>query len=55
MDDDVAFIPVNGLVQAGEPAGGYVVLGAGKTAMDACVLAARAGRRPGPHHLGEAA
>jgi hypothetical protein len=35
--DDVALIPVNGLVKAAEPVGGYVVLGAGKTAMDACV------------------
>ncbi len=36
-DDDVALIPVNGLVKAAEPVGGYVILGAGKTGMDACV------------------
>ena len=31
-----AFIPVNGLVAQTEPARGYTVIGAGKTAMDAC-------------------
>jgi hypothetical protein len=37
VDDGVAFVPVNGLVKAAEPAGGYVILGTGKTGMDACV------------------
>jgi hypothetical protein len=37
VDDDVALVPVNGLVKAAEPVGGYVILGAGKTGMDACV------------------
>ena len=36
IDDGVRCIPVNGLVHSDEPAGGYVVLGASKTAMDAC-------------------
>ncbi len=36
VDDDARCIPVNGLVQCDEPAGGYVVMGAGKTGMDAC-------------------
>ena len=36
VDDGVRGIPVNGLVGAGSPAGGYAVIGAGKTGMDAC-------------------
>jgi hypothetical protein len=36
VDDGVRCIPVNGLVRSDEPVGGYVVLGASKTAMDAC-------------------
>lgn len=36
QDDDVRCIPVNDLVRGDDPAGGYVVLGAGKTGMDAC-------------------
>jgi hypothetical protein len=36
IDAGVQFIPVNDLVHSAEPAGGFVVLGAGKTAMDAC-------------------
>src|SRR3954447_15686622 len=36
VDDDARFIPVNGLVAQTEPASGYTVIGAGKTAMDAC-------------------
>jgi len=32
----VQFIPVNDLVKSTQPAGGFVVLGAGKTAMDTC-------------------
>ena len=36
VDDDVHCVPVNELVRSDHPAGGYVVIGAGKTAMDAC-------------------
>jgi hypothetical protein len=46
MDDDVRCVPVNGLVQADDPAGGYVILGAGKTAMDACVWLLEQGVEP---------
>jgi len=35
-DPGVRCIPVNDLVRSEEPAGGYAVLGAGKTGMDAC-------------------
>jgi hypothetical protein len=37
VDEGARCVPVNDLVKAAEPSGGYVVLGAGKTAMDACV------------------
>lgn len=37
VDDDAHCVPVNDLVRASEPEGGFVVLGSGKTAMDACV------------------
>jgi hypothetical protein len=37
VDDGVRCVPVNDLVKEAEPSGGYVVLGAGKTGMDACV------------------
>jgi NAD(P)-binding Rossmann-like domain len=36
VDAGVQFIPVNDLVKSAQPAGGFVVIGAGKTAMDAC-------------------
>lgn len=36
IDPDAHFIPVGGLVDRVEPPSGYTVLGAGKTAMDAC-------------------
>lgn len=36
VDEGVRCIPVNGLVDAEEAPGGYVVIGAGKTSMDAC-------------------
>ena len=36
VDDGVHLIPVNDLVRSDHPAGGYVVIGAGKTGMDAC-------------------
>ena len=37
VDEGVRCVPVNGLVRAADPAGGYVILGSGKTGMDACV------------------
>lgn len=36
VDPDARLIPVNDLVHLTEPARGYTVIGAGKTAMDAC-------------------
>jgi hypothetical protein len=36
VDDGVRLVPVNDLVRNDRPAGGYAVLGAGKTGMDAC-------------------
>jgi hypothetical protein len=36
VDPDARMIPVNGLVALTEPAKGYTIIGAGKTAMDAC-------------------
>ena len=37
VDPDVRFMPVNGLVSLSKPASGFTVIGAGKTAMDACM------------------
>jgi hypothetical protein len=37
VDPDVRFMPINDLVALDEPARGYTVIGAGKTAMDACL------------------
>lgn len=37
VGDGVPFIPVNGLTSLSTPPAGYVVLGAGKTSVDACV------------------
>ena len=37
VSPDVRFVPVNGLVDLREPASSYVVLGAGKTSIDACL------------------
>ncbi|WP_051799269.1 NAD(P)/FAD-dependent oxidoreductase [Catenuloplanes japonicus] len=37
VDDDARCIPINDLVHADGTANGYVVLGGGKTAMDACL------------------
>ena len=54
VDDGARCVPVNALVKEAEPAGGYVVLGAGKTAMDACVWLLEQGVDPTQHHLGEA-
>jgi NAD(P)-binding Rossmann-like domain len=36
VDAGARFIPVNGLVALDEPGRGYTIIGAGKTAMDAC-------------------
>ncbi|GIJ46141.1 hypothetical protein Val02_30270 [Virgisporangium aliadipatigenens] len=36
VDAGVRIVPVNGLAAQGEPSAAYTVLGAGKTAMDAC-------------------
>ena len=47
VDEDARCVPVNDLVKEAEPAGGYVVLGAGKTAMDACVWLLEQGVDPG--------
>ncbi len=47
VDDGARCVPVNALVKEAEPAGGYVVLGAGKTAMDACVWLLEQGVDPG--------
>ena len=37
IDSDVRLIPVNELVRLSSPGAGYTVIGAGKTAMDACI------------------
>jgi hypothetical protein len=37
VDDDVRCIPINDLVHVDTPADGYVILGGGKTGMDACL------------------
>ena len=47
IDEGARVVPVNALVREAEPAGGYVVLGAGKTAMDACVWLLEQGVDPG--------
>lgn len=36
VDPNVRLLPINDLVALSEPGGGYTVIGAGKTAMDAC-------------------
>ncbi len=36
VDPEVRFMPVNDLVNVNEPGSGFTVIGAGKTAMDAC-------------------
>ncbi|MFL6206887.1 MAG: NAD(P)-binding protein [Acidimicrobiales bacterium] len=46
VDDGARCVPVNGLVTAEGPAGGYVILGAGKTGMDACVWLLEQGAAP---------
>ena len=47
VDDGVRCVPVNALVRETEPAGGYVILGGGKTGMDACVWLLEQGVDPG--------
>ena len=37
IDPDATFIPVNGLAKMSEAAGGYTIVGGGKTAIDACL------------------
>jgi hypothetical protein len=37
VDSDVRFMPVNDLVSVSDPGSGFTVIGAGKTAMDACM------------------
>jgi hypothetical protein len=46
VDDGVRVIPVNDLVRNDRPAGGYVVIGAGKTGMDACIWLLESGVDP---------
>ena len=46
VDDGVRFVPPNALVDMAEPASGYTVLGAGKTAMDTCTWLLDAGVPP---------
>jgi hypothetical protein len=36
IDEGVHFMPPNGLVHVGEPASGFTIIGAGKTAVDTC-------------------
>ena len=45
-DQKVRLIPVNDLVRLAGPASGYTVIGAGKTAMDACVWLLESGVPP---------
>lgn len=46
VDDGAHVVPVNALVREAAPARGYVILGAGKTAMDACVWLLEQGADP---------
>jgi hypothetical protein len=47
VDDGVRCVPVNDLVRLGDAPGGYVVMGAGKTGMDACSWLLEQGVDPG--------
>jgi hypothetical protein len=47
IDDDARCVPVNDLVRIDGPADGYVVVGGGKTAMDACTFLLEQGVDPG--------
>jgi hypothetical protein len=46
VDPNVRLIPVNDLVTLSEPGSGYTVIGAGKTAMDACIWLLDSGVAP---------
>lgn len=46
VGDNVRLIPVNDLVRTDGPADGYVVIGAGKTGMDACIWLLESGVDP---------
>jgi hypothetical protein len=46
VDDGVRLVPPNGLVDLHEPAGGFTVVGAGKTASDTCTWLLDAGIDP---------
>ena len=46
VDPNVRLIPVNDLVALTEPGSGYTVIGAGKTAMDACIWLLDSGVAP---------
>jgi hypothetical protein len=46
VDPNVRLIPVNDLVALSEPGSGYTVIGAGKTAMDACIWLLDSGVAP---------
>ncbi len=46
IDPDVRFMPLNDLVDLREPAPGYVVIGGGKTGIDACLWLLEAGVDP---------
>lgn len=37
VDPEVRFIPINGLAELDDPSGGYTIVGAGKTGIDACI------------------
>lgn len=47
IDPEARFIPVGGLVHLADPSAGFTVLGAGKTAMDACTWLLGHGVDPG--------
>jgi hypothetical protein len=46
VDSNVRLIPVNDVVTLSEPGSGYTVIGAGKTAMDACIWLLEGGVTP---------
>jgi putative NAD(P)-binding protein len=46
VDDGVVLVPPNDLVDLGEPASGFTIIGAGKTAMDTCNWLLDAGVAP---------
>ena len=46
VDAGVRFLPPNGLVDVAEPATGFTIIGAGKTAVDTCIWLLQAGVDP---------